>query len=273
MGWLERAIAQSEQRAPSFGRGRVLVGACLIAQEQGAFEKAEEYGQAGLQIVRELGDVPATARALALLGNLPIARGDLDLAQSLHDEALALFQELNNAAWIAVEHVNLAVVAYKRGNLDSAAAAAGEGLAIARQIGDDWDGVLALGILGDVAGDRGEFDQAGAYFQDQLELALRRRNQTEIANALSGFGGLAAKAGENERAARLLGAAESLYRNLGVRVPPPARPGWQVAIDQVQSELSPELLAKYWGTITLEEAIAEAQASQTVGETPVTAGR
>ena len=246
--WLDEAVAASAGQGPSVGRARALVGACLFAHEQGDVEPALVYGRDGLAMAKAAGDDPTIARAYALIGNIHMTRGNLDDADRAHHEALDRFRNQRNRPWTALELINLALVAYKSERIARTVALAKDALQIAREIRDDVDAALALGILGDTAREMGDFAGAEAFYGDQLTIALRRGTRTETANVLSGLGGLAADLGEFERAARLLGAADALYRAIGLRLPPPARPRWASTVELVRGSLAPAQFAQAWAT-------------------------
>ena len=255
--WLTRGIALCEGRAASIGQARSLAGLCLIEQTQAAVEPAETHGDQALALARSLGDEPTIGRALLLLGNLAMMRGELERARSLHGEALSLFRRLYDYPSIAVALLDLGLDYYRQGQLASATACAEEALATARAIGDRWDTIATLRRKGDLARESGDFESATALYVESLRLGWRQGNEREDADSLSGMGAVSVAAGELEQAARLFAAAESLYRRLGVTLPPPLCPNWTDLVARIRAGLDADRLDQAWNATAPEQAIAE----------------
>jgi predicted ATPase/DNA-binding XRE family transcriptional regulator len=246
--WLHRAVDASATRPPTLGRARVLVGCALIEQAQGVLDRAATHGELGLELAERLGDHGTVGRASVLLGNVELMRGDLDRSRALEAAALTLFRRLGDRAWTAVALINLGIIAYRQGDRAEAAALAEEALAIARGIGDAWDIAVALRLLGETERDRGDLVRAEARFVEALALSWERDNEREVAEALSGLGTVAAAASAWERAACSFGAAETMYRRLGVQLPPPYRPDWMRVVAQIRARLDGDRCERAWAT-------------------------
>jgi tetratricopeptide (TPR) repeat protein len=173
-------------------------------------------------------NVPGTKRLHADHENLRAAltwfadheRPDLGLRLA---GALDLFRALGDPGRIATELTNLAISAHGLEDRERAAALAEEAIPLWRNLGNDWGLGFCLRLLGDVACDRREITQAAAYFAESQALAERDGDQWSLADTMTGYAALAIARGEPMSAARLLGAAEALYRELGLRIPPPDR--------------------------------------------------
>jgi tetratricopeptide (TPR) repeat protein len=262
--WLTQAVRVSADRAPSIGQVRSLVGLCLMEQVQAAEGPAQAHGERGLMLARLLDDQPAIGRALLLMGNLAMMRGALDDARALHEEALATFEQLGDQPSIAVSHINIGLDFYRQGDVARAIVCADRALTVARAIGDLWDTIVALRVKADALRACGDLDQAGALYAKSLVLGWRHDSDREIADSLSGIGAAAAALEDHERAARFLGAAETLYRRLEIAIPPPLRPDWPVAVARIQAGLDPERFARAWAT-SPEHAITEVVGARQTG--------
>ncbi len=258
--WLNRAAALSAGRPPSIGRARVLVGLCLIEQTQAAVVTAAVHGEEGLQLATALDDQPTVGRALLLVGNLAMMRGDLERAEALHEAAVGCFRRLGERSWTAAALVDLGMDFYRQGDLGQAAACAHDALVIARSIGDAWDIIVALQVLGDVARAQGDLDRARASFTESLGVSWRRGSERDVADSLAGLGTIAATANDFERAARLFGAAETRYRRLEIHLPPPLRPDWTAFVTRIQSGLDGERLTRAWNAGPPDDLTAAALA-------------
>ena len=105
--WWLRAL-QRRTRHPR-GRSRHLVtfllaraaaisGAAFLAEAQGDLERAQALHEEGLALYQELGDPEGVAGALGGLGTIARLRGDLDTARSRHQDALEAWQRAGDAA-------------------------------------------------------------------------------------------------------------------------------------------------------------------------------
>lgn len=255
--WLTRAIAISESEPPSTGRAGCLAGACLIEQTQAAAEPAKIHGQQCLLLAQELNDWPTLGRSQLGLANLAMMRKDFDHARHLFENALACFHHLADRPWIAITLVNLGILCHQQGQIDIAATYADDALAIAQEIGDRWGEVAARRLLGEVARDRGHLVQAAIHFTKSIEIGVSFGSERDVANALSGMSTVAIEMGDFERAARCLGAAESLYRRLGIQIPPPLRPDWNDIVDRLRDGLAADRLSRAWQSTSPDQGVHE----------------
>ena len=256
-GWLARAETLGAGLAPSLGRARSLVGACQIEQTQSAVEPAELHGEEALHLATLLDDQPTIGRAMLFLGNLAMMQGDLARASLLHEEAYACFERLGNRAWSALALLNLGMDFFRQGQLDEAARCAEDALKMTRAIGDRWDTIATLRLLGDVACERGDLELAKALYAESLGLSWQHGSDREVADSLSGMGALALVSGDLVRAARLLGAAETLYQRSEITLPPPLRPDWNEVVARVRDGLGMNHFREAWLAASPEQVTLE----------------
>jgi hypothetical protein len=149
------------------------------------------------------------------------AQGEFEAARSYYEKSLAALAETRNPSETAITLVNLGYTSDELGDDATAMEYHREGLALCREIGD-----------------------------------LRM-----IATVLAGFASLAAKGGQAAKAARLLGAAESLRERVGAVVDPTDRALHERALDRILAALGPERFdaARALGhRMALDEALDEA---------------
>jgi predicted ATPase/DNA-binding CsgD family transcriptional regulator len=145
-------------------------------RERGGWERATDLLETGLAAAREIGDGSLIGLSLINLGDLARYRGDDERAASMYQESLALFRKAGDLRRIAFSLIGLAHIANRRGDLEQALVSYREGLAYARNVGD----------------------------------------RQHIAVCLEGLADVARAQGQPVRAARLLGAAETLRDVLGI---------------------------------------------------------
>lgn len=263
---LERALALTPTAPAGHdlvrGRMRALTAASQIAQPRGDLAGAGAFAEEGLTLARAIGDRQGEARALALLGNHALVEDHLESAATLHRAALQIFRELGgNHRWVVAGLNNLSQIAYEQGDYQEALALASDALALATSTGDAWGRALAHQRLGDAALALDQVNRAADHFVRSL---IQNRNQQVdwgIANAVAACASLATAAGMPERAIRLFAAASSLYRTMGVSIPPKLRPDWTRMLNRAQTAAGSVRAAYAWADgsqLVAEAAVAEA---------------
>src|SRR5205085_2089029 len=133
----------------------------------------------------------AMGGAFETLGSIARQRGELLSARSLFKQSLAIWRELDDKPGIAVDLGNLGCLAYDLGDDAAARSLFDESLELSRQVRNRWGGTS-----------RKWGDRVGP---------------TEVLEAL---GNLPATMGRAQKAARILGAAESSRDAIARRLPP-----------------------------------------------------
>jgi predicted ATPase/DNA-binding SARP family transcriptional activator len=197
-------------------RARVLSYASSFAFGRRDLAKADALAEESLELQRPLGDDVALARALVLLGTIRTEQGAHDESVSLLEEALSLARrsEFDQVIAFAVNHLGMALVS--AGEYERFGPVGREAVELARKVGDRPGECGALTNIAYAALLADEVAAAATHFAETLSLALEIRDPLGIASAFEGFAGVAAARGNGERAARLLGAAETFVdaRNL-----------------------------------------------------------
>jgi predicted ATPase/DNA-binding CsgD family transcriptional regulator len=177
------SLARARQDAFSLAEGLTIAG--LTTLRLCDLDGARAFQEEALSWLPALGDEAwvrlMESTILGHLGNIAVARGDVDGAEGWFTAALERQRELGfepGASHPMASH--------------------------------------PLAGLGDVARARGEPARALAWYQDGLSYAWRFRDTRAIAYALGGIAGSLAAAGQWEPAARLFGAAEALHERAGL---------------------------------------------------------
>jgi predicted ATPase/DNA-binding SARP family transcriptional activator len=197
-----------------------LVHGAVFPFRQGETRLAAELWQEGLDLSRELGDDDNASRAMAELGAVALAESDFDRAAALYEESAALFREQGNRSRLAVALSNLGAIANNQREHETAVGYLTEAISLARELGDDDGLAISLHNLArsDFALDR--LDRGRAALLESLAVARRLGYREVIANSLGGFADLARLEDDAERAARMLGASEHLFREIGAALDP-----------------------------------------------------
>jgi predicted ATPase/DNA-binding CsgD family transcriptional regulator len=222
--WLDHFLRRSLTPTPA--RLKALLRLAALSGVAGNDQASRAAAEEALAIARALDDRASAGVALLLLGQLALYQGDFPLAIHLHEEALAGYRALGDPARIATELTNLAIAAYGLADYPRAVKLTEEALPLWRSLNNAWGLGFCLRLLGDVACDEGAFGRAATYFGESLLLAEGSDDHWSLADTLTGFAALALGLGHVTVAGRLVGAAETRYQQLGVRIPPPDRPGY-----------------------------------------------
>ena len=239
--------------APTEARASALIGAGLLAAENGDHRESIDLCDEGLACARTAGSTRIEINALSLLavfgercpeeqirlgeeaiagaraygdswllglvtGNHGVVLsqlGETEKATDLTEEAYRLCRAAGDVFLTAIWINNLAEDALQAENTSEARAKLAESLELARLIGDTRGIDTATLNLGWVELLEGDFDRARACFEEAAAIARRLGRRAYGAEAISGFSHLAAAVGDADRAARLAGAASALGGGAG----------------------------------------------------------
>jgi tetratricopeptide (TPR) repeat protein len=244
--WLADALEAAPAAAPPL-RARALDAAAMLAFRQGDYDEAERLWEECLAARRELGDTVGVGRTLGELGSVAAVRGDLPRARALFAESVELLRAVGFPR-LHVGIANLASVASDEGDYDAAVAGFEDALAAARAVGDAEGAAHALFNLGTVERVRRGPAAATGPLLESLRLSRELGYHENVGYVL---GALADVDADARRAARLLGAAQSVLEKIGAGVQPAVA---------VRHELSRERLREALGEEQLEAALAEGRA-------------
>ena len=234
-GFMPFWMGQDERAAELFGRAlefaRELDDQPLISLALGGLARValrtdvpEGRRLAGeaLAVSEAAGDEPGRSNALHLLGVGAQIAGDLLEARDWMTMRLALVRTTGNGLLIASEAANLSMVERQLGNLDVAESLARESLEVSERSGDRFTTPFAISGLAAIATERGGF----------------------------------------ERAATLVGAAESIMAAQQMAWPPDERPHYERMLARLPEAMGPSAFerARTIGrSMTIEQAIAAAR--------------
>jgi predicted ATPase/DNA-binding SARP family transcriptional activator len=169
-------------------------------------ERARALADEALQYARKAGDEVLVADALSLRAlSFPIIEVDAEIA-----EIAALYRKIGDIHGLASLYNNAGYVALTQDSHERAAAYLDEALVLAERTGEPLRLMLAFGNLGLVSLFIADLERAEARFGEELRLCGVHGVTWMAAEGILGFAAIAASQGHDERAARLLGAAESM---------------------------------------------------------------
>jgi predicted ATPase/DNA-binding SARP family transcriptional activator len=181
-------------------------------------ERARALAEEALPYARESGDEGLIADALSLRAqSFPIVDADAEIA-----ETAALYRKVGDIHGLASLYNNAGYLAVTQGSYEHASAYLDDALELAERTGEQLRVILVVGNLGLAALFTADLECAAAHFAEEIRLAGEHGPRWIASEGIAGLAAIAARQGETERAARLLGAAESLANVLndaaGVRL-------------------------------------------------------
>jgi predicted ATPase/class 3 adenylate cyclase len=191
-------------------RGDVLAGLGNIAQFQGELELAERMFEEALALFRTLDEPRWVAASLSQLADILGAQGDLVRARGFAEESVVLRRELGSFM-LGRGLASLAELDLAEGDYARAQALLEEGLECYKQEAPESEHVPSLlETLGEVARRDGDEPAAMRAFADALRFNVRIGEESQLPEPLEGMAAVWATRGDLERAARLAGAAERI---------------------------------------------------------------
>ena len=256
------ALALYRQLGDERGIGWNLRWLGTIARHRGEYERATKLYHEAQRISHKLSNHSDMASLHFDLGELARIQGDDAQAEAEYQRGLALAQTLGNKKEIANLLDRLSVLARRHGDLATAVTLNEQSLSLQREIGNLFGLSDALHSRGEIALARQDVGAAAVDFAESLKLKAKVGERKGIVALLVAWAALAmAEGGRGERAARLLAAAETLRREIGINVPPAERTDYEARLDAIRTSLGPEAFAAAWAegqAMRMEQAIAYA---------------
>ncbi|MGO9083579.1 MAG: tetratricopeptide repeat protein [Streptosporangiaceae bacterium] len=245
--WLDQAIRLAPDDAgPALAP--VTHWLAVLLQQQGEHGAAVRLLERNLAIWRGLGDRDQEARELNSLGITRHFLGDLDTARSLLEESIAIARAIGSDVRLAGALTNLGHVESDAGNFDRATQVLQEALAIDRRRRDQLGVAFDQQSLAGVSLRAGRAGEADELLSAVLDYAVASGDIELLATTLEMSACAAAELRDGLRAARLVGAADGIRRQVGIPVSQP--------------ELLERFLAPVRATIALEVWSAELSAGR-----------
>jgi predicted ATPase/DNA-binding SARP family transcriptional activator len=256
--WLESALARGDSQVTP-GRARALEAAGALAQRRGDYASAKALWQEGLDSWRALGDDEGVARSLGDLASVFDLEGDAERAIPLYEESAELLRRLGLDYELGTVLSNLGVCLMSQGRLEEAASLYEEAVELCRASGREEQIVISLFNLGRVSMLQGRDEAAAERFEEALEAARELGYREMIAYCLKGIGEVLAARGEGEPAARLLGASDRLFVELGAHVEATEQATYEHTVAQLKEMLGDDVYGIAHGegqALPLEESLA-----------------
>jgi tetratricopeptide (TPR) repeat protein len=256
--WLEGVLSADGAATTSLPRAEALRGAGGLARAQADLTKGRALIEQSLAMSRELGDKREIVRALNALAMVELEQ-DYQRAQPLFEEGLALAREIDARDLLPILLNNSGEIARIRGDYEAARRLYQEAVDGNRSVGNHTGTAIGLLNLGSVAYTQEDYAAAQSFFEQSLAIRRELGGKVNYATCLEGLGEVYAAKGQAERAARLLGASESVREATNSPMSLADRPNYDRSVVTARDLLGEEAFARLWAegrALTLEEAIA-----------------
>ncbi len=204
---------------------------------EGDYAAAREAYEESLAIGHEIGYRRIIARSLTQLGDTARLQGHTDEARTLYEETMPIWREIGHRSGLVDSLRGLGDVAVLEGDHQRAELLLTESLTVARDIGAREREARAVQSLAALARARKRSAEARAGFREALALWMEMDHVHGVASCIRGLGETAVLDGSFERAARLLGVAETLMEQVGAGLPPSEREDLRASTEAVRAYL------------------------------------
>ncbi|WP_327710266.1 tetratricopeptide repeat protein [Streptomyces sp. NBC_00464] len=220
---------------------RALIDLCAADASLGDYSQAAAAGERALGLARALGDGPAEAEALRVLGTLNWHLGENRKALVLLQKSFAI-KSLSGDVWDkARSRNNVAVTMLFLGEHGRALAHFCDALEGFRQVGDATAAAQTLNNIGELQVQKGELASARRSFEESLNLLKVDGSRYDRATVRRNLAEALTESGDPEGALAMFGETLSEFRSLGDR--------------KSQAEALVGLGEAYWRLGSVEESV------------------
>jgi non-specific serine/threonine protein kinase len=203
-------------------QGICLSKLAAVLCKSGRVREGLEVARTCLALARELGASDLTAIACNSVGIALMYVHEYREAEVYFEESLAIAGEPRRAYNSVVKLVHLGLCALLRGDLDRAEKLCDEGLAVWADLGAEFCVAATLATKGYVSLERGSLEEALARFRRSIAMFEQDNARSDLNQlaALAGVACVHAAKGEHRRALRVYGATARLVGEWGAKLPP-----------------------------------------------------
>jgi tetratricopeptide (TPR) repeat protein len=169
------------------------IGACLNSlgnayDSLGQYQRAIDFYQQSIEIMREISDRNGEANSLGNLGNAYDSLGQYQRAIDFHQQSLEIAREIGDRNGEARSLAGLGIAYGSLSQYQRAIDFHQQSLEIARKIGDRNGEANSLGNLGNAYDSLGQYQRAIDFQQQSLEIAREIGDRNGEARSLGGLG-------------------------------------------------------------------------------------
>lgn len=213
--YLKAALAHPGSTGRTNARAKSLHWVGVMHHRLGEYAEARDTLEMGLQIAREVGEHSEEMFCLNTLGNMSVFLRELAQAREYYRQALELVRRLGDRYGEAMVLGNMGNLAYDEEDFAESSVLYRQAITIFRETGSQIGEAVYLANLGRVQLRLGELVDAKDYLTQGLQITRQLRDRGQMVFGLWSFSQLNYEAEQYDRAARLLGASDSLREEIG----------------------------------------------------------
>jgi class 3 adenylate cyclase/tetratricopeptide (TPR) repeat protein len=197
--------------------GRCQAALGELHRKQGQYDQAMMWLERARKSFDLAGDRAGVGQAWHYSGSVAAQRGDYAAAQSFYEQSLSIRRELGDRKNTASLLSNLGIVARYQGRLNFAHRLHEEALSIRRELGDRWAIANSLNNLGNLVVDEGNLEEARPILEEALRLHREVGDPWSVANSANNLANLAREQRDYQTARALYRESLLINRELGDR--------------------------------------------------------
>ncbi|GAA2870833.1 LuxR family transcriptional regulator [Streptosporangium fragile] len=211
--WLDRGLAADTEAGEV--RARALWADSWLAVIQADVDSAAAMLAESRALGERLGQEPVLAYVALYSGMVAMCRGDVESAITLYEEAVARHRATGDPVGLASAFVRLCLAHSFRGDPARAVSAGEEALAICDAHQEGWHRAYTMMALGIEVWRRGDTRRAAELEKESLRFNRSLDDLLGVGMNLEALAWIAATEGRYQRAARLLGSLQAVWRAIG----------------------------------------------------------
>jgi len=211
--WLERALAGVAEQCSE--RGKALWADAHLRLNQDDVPGARARLESSRRIAEAVSDPDVLAHAVELQGMAALLSSDWPAAATLSEEALGRHGALGNRFGVIMSLARWALAAYLMGDTEQALSCHAAALAESEACGENWGRSSVLWMHGVVLFDHGDLDRSEESVLESLRIRHAFGDRLGTARSVEVLAWIASARKKYDRAARLLGVAQQLWRITG----------------------------------------------------------
>jgi serine/threonine-protein kinase len=197
------------------GEAQAFHAAAEVPLNQGDLKLAKSMYEQALAIARKIGDKRAMARELGNIGVILVQQGDFATGERIYGEALADFRDVGDKHGMSVVIGNTGDIFHAQGKLGDALAEYRDALVLAREVGHKSSEGIDHQLIGNVLGDQGDLGGAMEMYQRASEIQREIDDTSYYAATLVSIGRLRRQRGDSDGAKKAYEESLALRERLG----------------------------------------------------------
>jgi predicted ATPase/DNA-binding CsgD family transcriptional regulator len=262
---LVHILSLPEASSRTTPRAKALNAVGFIQWFEGNYAEARIVLEEAIGIAREVGDLRELSVGRRTLGPVLYSLYEYEAAGSSLEESLALSRQLQDRYGIAWSFVFLGDVALQEEKTEQAQHLYQEGSDLLRKLEDKALFGYVLRRLAFLAAADEDYEYARTLCRESLGVNLLSGHHRAVAASIVGLAGLSIAQGEAVHAARLLGAADRMLRDIAAHLLLTDQIEYERHLETVRTRLDTEAFNRAWAegqSMTLEQSVADALEDQ-----------